>query len=97
LLAILLKALRLDDVQARQVFLLASPSGRDVRDFFPLSDLYAGMEPTVAAILVETWRDASAGQTPRHEPHLAENGERRSTAPATAGRPSLPEQQVRRA
>ena len=97
LLAILLKALRLDDVQARQVFLLASPSGRDVHGFFPLSDLYAGMEPTVAAALVAAWRDASLGRTPRHEPHLADNGERRGSAPTAAGRPGLPEQQVRRA
>jgi hypothetical protein len=97
LLGILLKALRLDDVQARQVFLLASPSGRDVHGFFPLSDLYAGMEPTVAATLVAAWRDASAGRTPHHEPHLAENGERRSSTPAAAGRPGLPEQHVRRA
>lgn len=97
LLAILLKALRLDEVQACQVFLLASPSGRDVHGFFPLSDLYAGMEPTVAATLVASWRDASVGRTPHHEPHLAENGERMGSATATAGQPSLPEQQVRRA
>src|SRR5690606_6671722 len=35
MLAIILKALRLDEAQAGQVFLLASPSGRDVNIFFP--------------------------------------------------------------
>jgi hypothetical protein len=76
---------------------LASPSGRDVNGFFPLTDLYAGMEPTVATTLVGAWRSASAGGTPRHEPHLAENGERKSSVPTISSRPSLPDQQIRRA
>ncbi len=75
-LAIMLKALRLDDMQAQQVFLLASPSGREVQSFFPLSDLYAGMEPDVAETLVGAWREAATIGKTDHEPHLAENGER---------------------
>ena len=74
LFAIMLKALRLDDSQARQVLLLASPTGRDVQSFFPLSDLYAGMEPEVAETLVEAWRDALTRAKAGYEPHLAENG-----------------------
>jgi hypothetical protein len=82
LFAIMLKALRLDDIQAQQVFLLASPSGRNVQTFFPLTDLYAGMEPYVAETIVLGWRDATTAREVRHEPHLAENGDRRR--PATA-------------
>ena len=59
-LAILLKALRLDDATARQVFLMMSPVGRDVARFFPLSDFHSGMEPVVAEALVSQWREADA-------------------------------------
>ena len=97
LLAIMLKALRLDDMQARQVFLLASPSGRDVQAFFPLSDLYSGMEPAVAETLVTAWRRATTGRTPRHEPHLAENSAHRRPAATGTGRESLPDELARRA
>jgi uncharacterized protein (DUF2336 family) len=76
-LAVFLKALRLDDIQAQQVFLLASPAGRDVQAFFPLTDLYAGMEPSTAETLCEAWRLAAVERKMRYEPHLAENGERR--------------------
>jgi uncharacterized protein (DUF2336 family) len=87
LFAVMLKALRLDDSQARQVFLLASPLGLDVQAFFPLSDLYAGMEPEVAETLVEAWREA-AGPTPSgHEPHLADNSPLRRTSTGEAARP----------
>ena len=55
----MLKALRLDNVQARQVFLLASPSGHDVKQFFPLSDLFSGMEASTAETLVAAWRDST--------------------------------------
>src|SRR5262249_31043997 len=42
-LAVLLKALGLDNIQAQQVFLLATPQiGRDVNLFFKICDLYAG-------------------------------------------------------
>jgi len=73
LFAVMLKALRLDDVQARQVFLLVSPSGRDVQAFFPLSDLYGGMEPTVAETLVAAWRDAARPGHEGQEPHFGDN------------------------
>jgi uncharacterized protein (DUF2336 family) len=80
LLAVMLKALRLDDTQARQIFLLASPSGRDVKGFFPLSDLFSGMEPSVAETLIEGWRAATAPGKAKYEPLMAENGERRRSA-----------------
>ena len=88
LFAVMLKALRLDDTQARQVFLLASPLGRDVQAFFPLSDLYAGMEPEVAETLVEAWREAAAPAQSGHEPHLAENSTVRRPAAGEAARPA---------
>ena len=99
LLAIMLKALRLDENQARQVFLLASPSGRSVQQFFPLSDLYAGMEPSVAESIVEGWRDSIAAGKTRHEQHLAENGDRRRGATGQPARQSTqtPDVQQKRA
>lgn len=96
LLAIMLKALRLDDVQAQQVFLLASPTGRNVQAFFPLSDLYSGMEPALAETVVAAWREATARRTPRHEPHLAENGGHRRPAPEIR-RQDVPDEAARRA
>lgn len=74
--AVLLKALGLDNMQAQQVFLLATPVGRDVTPFFKLCDLYAGMEPVVAETLAEAWRGVRHA-TPRHEPVFSENGDRR--------------------
>ena len=99
LFAVMLKALRLDDSQARQVLLLASPTGRDVQSFFPLSDLYAGMEPEVAETLVDSWRDALTRASATYEPHMAENGTRvRSSAGAEALRPAQEsEERARRA
>ncbi|HVY20447.1 MAG TPA: DUF2336 domain-containing protein [Bauldia sp.] len=99
LFAIMLKALRLDDVQARQVLLLVAPSGRDVRAFFPLSDLYGGMEPSVAETLVGAWRSAVASGKEVHEPHLAPNGERYRPTGVEAPRPSAsnPQEQAKRA
>lgn len=72
LLAVMLKALRLTDVQARQVFLLASPSGKDVSRFFPLADLYAGMEATLAETFIAAWRDALRHAPSGHEPYTSE-------------------------
>ncbi|MCB1487912.1 MAG: DUF2336 domain-containing protein [Bauldia sp.] len=63
-LAVLLKALSLPREQAQQVFLLASPVGRDPTVFFDLCDLYAGMEPTVATTLAQAWRRKPATQAP---------------------------------
>lgn len=80
LLAIMLKALRLDDSQARQVFLLASPTGRDVQAFFPLADLYSGMEPSVAETLIDAWRAADAPSKPRYEPLVEPPRERPGAA-----------------
>ena len=91
LLAVMLKALRLDDVQARQVFLLASPPGKDVATFFPLSDLYSGLEPDVAEMLVAIWRDAtSEARSPRHQPHFADNSTARRPAASGEARKSPP-------
>ena len=77
-LAVMLKALHLDDTQAQQVFLLATPAGRDTATFFPLADLYAGMEPFVAETLVELWRRGD--QRGRHQPYVADDGDRRRPA-----------------
>ncbi|MEJ0012328.1 MAG: DUF2336 domain-containing protein [Bauldia sp.] len=98
LFAVMLKALRLDDVQAQQVLLLVAPSGRDVLSFFPLSDLYAGMEPEVAETLVAAWRSAAASAKETYEPHLAPNGDRRPSG-VDAARPavSTPQEQAKRA
>ena len=85
-LAVMLKALRLDELQAQQVFLLASPVGRDVQTFFPLTDLYAGMEHSTAETLCEAWRIVMADHKAGHEPYLAENGDRRRGAIATPAR-----------
>ena len=85
-LAVLLKALRLDDIQAQQIFLLASPVGRDVQAFFPLTDLFAGMEHATAETLCEAWRIATVERKAGHEPHLAENGERRRSTMGEAAR-----------
>jgi hypothetical protein len=98
LLAVMLKALRLDDVQARQVFLLATPSGRDAAKFFPLSDVYSGLEVDVAETLVAAWRDTARGEwSARHRPHFAENGGVRRNAVAERRPAQLPRDQARRA
>jgi Uncharacterised protein conserved in bacteria (DUF2336) len=93
--AVLLKTLGLDNAQAQQVFLLATPTiGRDVSGFFRLCDLYAAMEPTVAEILTAAWRDA--GQKPaRHQPVFAENNtiRRSSVADASRGKWQAPAEQ----
>ncbi len=71
-LAVMLKALRLDDAQAQQVFLLATPAGQDTAAFFPLADLYSGMEPSVAETMVDAWRATARGRKAEHQPHLAD-------------------------
>jgi uncharacterized protein (DUF2336 family) len=89
--AVLLKALGLDNVQAQQVLLLATPTvGFDVSIFFRASDLYAGMEKWIAEILVDAWRENDARPAPRHEPHLAENGARRRPVAAERTPDRLP-------
>lgn len=80
-LAVLLKALGLDSIQAQQVFLLsATIVGKDVSAFFRLCDLYAGMDPSVAEVLSEAWRVPVRAARPGHQPVFAENGERRRAA-----------------
>jgi hypothetical protein len=80
-LAVLLKALGLDSIQAQQVFLLSTTTvGKDVAVFFKLCDLYAGMDPSVAEILSEAWRVPARPSRPVHQPVFAENGERRRAA-----------------
>jgi hypothetical protein len=80
-LAVLLKALGLDSIQAQQVFLLSTTTvGKDVAVFFKLCDLYAGMDPSVAEILSEAWRVPARPARPVHQPVFAENGERRRAA-----------------
>ncbi len=91
-LAVLLKALRLDELQAQQVFLMASPVGRDVQVFFPLTDLYAGMDHSTAETLCEAWRIVAAERKAGHEPYLAENADRRR---GTMGSPVRVEQSER--
>lgn len=60
-LAVLLRALRLDDATAQQVFLLMSPVGRDVERFFRLAELYSGLATHVADTLVARWRGEQSG------------------------------------
>jgi uncharacterized protein (DUF2336 family) len=67
-LAVLLKALSLDRVQAQQVMLIASPVGRDTTRFFKLCDLFAGMEPLVAETLSAAWQIGATAAPPRHQP-----------------------------
>ncbi len=85
-LAVLLKALRLDELQAQQLFLMASPVGRDVQAFFPLTDLYAGMDHSTAETLCEAWRIVTAERKLGHEPYLAENADRRRGTMGTPAR-----------
>ncbi len=79
-LAILLKALRLDTVQAQQVFLLSTPSGRDTAAFFALADLYSGMEATVAETICETWRLTAMGRKVGHVPYVDADDRSRTAA-----------------
>jgi hypothetical protein len=66
-LAVLLKAITLENVQAQQVFLLsASKIGRDVDAFFRLCDLYAGLEPIVAETLANAWVAGRLQRAPHH-------------------------------
>jgi hypothetical protein len=89
-LAVVLKALGLDNVQAQQVFLLAAPRvGRDTQGFFRLCDVYAGMEPTLAEGLAEAWRESRMAGAPRHVPHFAENGNRVRTGGDEQSRPAV--------
>ena len=83
-LAVLLKALSLDSVQAQQIFLLSAPKvGRDANVFFRLCDLYAGMEPTVAEALIESWRETRVQPLPKHQPLFADTDGRDRPAAAT--------------
>ncbi len=80
-IAILLKALRLDTIQAQQVFLLATPAGRDTTAFFPLADLFSGMEPAVAETISEAWRATAAGRKGTgHVPYVAGEAQSRTAA-----------------
>jgi len=87
-LAVMLKALRLDSTQAQQVFLLASPVGRNVQTFFPLTDLFAGMDRSTAWTLCDAWRLVKEDRKAGYEPFLAENGERRRGAAASQQQPA---------
>jgi hypothetical protein len=96
-LAVLLKALGLDSIQAQQVFLLATTTvGKDVAVFFKLCDLYAGMDPSVAEVLSEAWRVPSRPARPAHQPVFAENGERRRAAVETVRETGQPAERVNR-
>ncbi len=79
-LAILLKALHLDDTQAQQVFLLTTPAGRDTATFFPLADVYAGMEVGVAETICDLWRAYGSARPAGHQPYVAADDERRRSA-----------------
>ncbi len=87
-LAVLLKGLGLDNVQAQQVMLLVSPVGRDPTGFFKVCDVFAGMEPTVAETLVEAWR-IGGSLAARHQPLFADTQDR-GRGGADAGRPRQP-------
>ena len=68
---------------------MASPVGRDVQAFFPLTDLFAGMEHATAETLCEAWRIVTAERKAGHQPYLAENADRRR---GTMGTPARTEQ-----
>jgi hypothetical protein len=94
---VMLKVLGLDNVQAQQVLLLATPAiGRDVNVFFKLADVFAALESFVAESLLAAWRHGGRSATPRHEPIFAPDGTRRpSSAPAETRRPTdLPQQKT---
>jgi len=97
-LAVLLKALGLDSIQAQQIFLLATTAiGKDVTGFFKLCDLYAAMDASTAEILAEAWRARPQGARPAHQPVFAENGERRrGTALDTARETGQPAERINR-
>lgn len=84
--AVLLKALGFNNAQAQQVLLLATPTlGLDVETFFRLANIYADMEPAVAAILIDAWSRGVKRPAATHVPHFAENSPHRRqmpTAPA---------------
>jgi len=79
-LAVLLRALRLDDATAQQVFLLMSPVGRDVKRFFPLAELYSGLAPHVADTLVAHWRGELPGTGTTWSDEAANTAEERRSA-----------------
>ena len=89
-MAVLLKALRLETAQAQQVFLLASPAGRDARLFFPLADLYAGMEASVAEAVADAWRAQAVGRKPAHQPYIASEPQPRPLPQAARAVPPPP-------
>jgi uncharacterized protein (DUF2336 family) len=82
--AVLLKTLGLDNAQAQKVLLLSTTSvGLNANVFFRLTDVFAGMEPWVAEILVDAWRGDASNAPSSHEPHFSENGIRRRPAANT--------------
>ncbi len=96
---VMLKVLGLDNVQAQQVLLLATPAiGRDVNAFFKLADVFAALESFVAESMVSAWRHGTRPATPRHEPIFAPDITRRpSIAPAETRRATdLPQQKTAR-
>jgi hypothetical protein len=96
---VMLKVLGLDNVQAQQVLLLATPTiGRDVNAFFKLADVFAALESFVAESLVAAWRHGARPAVPRHEPILAPDGTRRpATLPAETRRSTdLPQKKTTR-
>ena len=83
-LAVLLKAIALENVQAQQVFLLAaSKVGRDVDAFFRLCDLYTALDPVVAETLAGAW-SSGRGQPSAHHRSLFAS-QRRAASGSTVG------------
>ena len=90
-LAILLKAIALENVQAQQVFLLAaSKVGRDVDAFFRLCDLYTALEPIVAENLAGAWSAGRIEKAAHHQPLFVSNGERQRSTNGEAARDRQP-------
>ncbi|HMN84945.1 MAG TPA: DUF2336 domain-containing protein [Bauldia sp.] len=90
-LAVLLKALGLDSVQAQQVFLLATAKiGRDANVFFRLCDVFAGMEPSVAETLVAAWRETGRRSAAKHQPLFMAPARPPATPAAPARERALP-------
>jgi hypothetical protein len=86
-MVLMIKASGLSDADGRSVLLLANPEiGQSVERFFRLAELFASVEPSVAASFVDAWRDRPA--RPQHAPVYAD-GRERPVRPAERAAPAV--------
>lgn len=87
-LVVLIKAMGLNDADARQILLLANPNiGLNVEAFFRLADLHGAMELAVAEALVAAWRGERPVLRIGHQSHFSDEAGARPAGRA-AERPS---------